>query len=220
MTLMMMSGPVIGFQFANAQTNGLDCWDLNGNGVFDVATEDKDGDGIPTADDCQGPQGPSGPQGETGPEGPKGDKGDQGDTGPAGTSQAGSWAPNSPTDPDGKEFVKWDIEKINTDTNTFGFKAGEDHIVIKQSGTYLVTASVFSDDLSPEESATWQLQKNGASICFVLFESGGAFDHNSCTVITIFDANDQLQLKDFNSSSNIFGDPSGDRTILSVQKLS
>ena len=84
MTLMMMSGPSIGFQFANAQTNGLDCWDLNGNGVFDVATEDKDGDGIPTADDCQGPQGETGATGTAGPQGTAGVDGEPGAAGPVG----------------------------------------------------------------------------------------------------------------------------------------
>jgi hypothetical protein len=49
--------------------DGLPCWDLNGDGSFDSATEDQDGDGLPTAGDCTGPQGdigPEGPQGATG----------------------------------------------------------------------------------------------------------------------------------------------------------
>ncbi len=37
--------------------DGLACWDLNGNGVFDVATEDSNGNGIADADDCQGASG-------------------------------------------------------------------------------------------------------------------------------------------------------------------
>lgn len=35
-----------------AGANGLDCWDLNGNGQFDAATEDLNGDGVGDARDC------------------------------------------------------------------------------------------------------------------------------------------------------------------------
>lgn len=42
---------------------GLNCWDLDGDGVFDVDTEDQDGDAAPSAMDCQGPAGPRGPAG-------------------------------------------------------------------------------------------------------------------------------------------------------------
>lgn len=80
------------------QSAGLACWDLNGNGVFDVATEDQNFNGIADIGDCQGtqgvagPQGPVGPQGPigltgaTGPAGPQGPQGIQGPQGPAGFS--------------------------------------------------------------------------------------------------------------------------------------
>jgi len=41
--------------------NGLNCWDLNANGVCDLESEDKTQDGICDALDCQGPPGPCGP---------------------------------------------------------------------------------------------------------------------------------------------------------------
>lgn len=84
--------------------NGLACWDLNGNGVFDVATEDLNPNGIPDAGDCQGqqgnqgiagPQGPAGPAGATGPAGPVGPQGIQGVQGPIGlTGSTGPQGPN------------------------------------------------------------------------------------------------------------------------------
>ena len=37
--------------------DGLNCWDLNGNGQFDPATEDANGDGRADARDCRGPAG-------------------------------------------------------------------------------------------------------------------------------------------------------------------
>ena len=41
--------------------SGLNCWDLNGNGVPDVATEDINGDSVVDVNDCTGAQGPPGP---------------------------------------------------------------------------------------------------------------------------------------------------------------
>lgn len=84
--------------------NGLPCWDLDGNGIFDVATEDIFPDGIANALDCQGapgtpgapgapgatgaigPQGPIGFTGSAGPAGPQGPTGATGPQGPAGPS--------------------------------------------------------------------------------------------------------------------------------------
>lgn len=47
-------------------TNGQSCWDLNGDGVCDVATEDKDGNGACDAADCQGAAGTNGNNGAPG----------------------------------------------------------------------------------------------------------------------------------------------------------
>ncbi len=55
--------------------NGLDCWDLNGDGECNVADEDMTSDGICDALDCQG---------ATGADGMKGDKGDPGTPGTPG----------------------------------------------------------------------------------------------------------------------------------------
>lgn len=65
-------GPV-GMSNSGAQgpggDDGLDCWDLNGDGFFDAATEDKNGNNIPDAYDCKGPNGPQGSVGNDGPAG-------------------------------------------------------------------------------------------------------------------------------------------------------
>jgi hypothetical protein len=53
-------------------TDGLSCWDLNGDGVFDQISEDTNGDGVPTAADCQGPAGPQGAPGADGADGQNG----------------------------------------------------------------------------------------------------------------------------------------------------
>ena len=67
---------------------GLNCWDLNGNGLGDVATEDRNGDLAVDVLDCTGARGPAGPQGF------KGDKGDNGDVGPPGAAGLPCWDTN------------------------------------------------------------------------------------------------------------------------------
>ncbi len=47
--------------------DGIHCWDLNGNGVCDTETEDKDADHNCNVQDCVGPQGPPGVTVETDP---------------------------------------------------------------------------------------------------------------------------------------------------------
>ena len=97
---------------------GLNCWDLDGDGIKDPE-EDINNDGVWNTEDCKGPQGeqgiqgpkgdkgdtgvqgpqgiqgPIGATGETGPQGPKGDKGDTGDTGATG--------PEGPQGPQGEK---------------------------------------------------------------------------------------------------------------------
>ena len=54
--------------------DGLACWDVDGDGVQDLA-EDINADGVYNALDCQGAEGPQGPQGPEGPMGPPGPSG-------------------------------------------------------------------------------------------------------------------------------------------------
>ncbi len=73
--------------------DGLNCWDLNGNGTGDPG-EDLNNDGKFDAEDCQGSEGQQGPKGD------KGDKGDPGPPGPAGEGDGHSLnaADGDPTD--------------------------------------------------------------------------------------------------------------------------
>lgn len=62
--------------------SGLNCWDLNGDGIADP-DEDINGDGVYDALDCQGvagDQGPAGASGSAGPTGPPGEPGDSGES--------------------------------------------------------------------------------------------------------------------------------------------
>lgn len=80
--------------------DGIDCWDLNGNGVGDLPGEDTSGDGIVNSLDCRGPPGPQGeqgPPGATGPQGPQGPQGPAGPQGPQGPQgPPGSQGPQGP----------------------------------------------------------------------------------------------------------------------------
>lgn len=49
--------------------DGLNCWDLNGNGVFDPETEDIDKNGYATVEDCRGADGANGVNGTNGKDG-------------------------------------------------------------------------------------------------------------------------------------------------------
>lgn len=89
---------------AAGTVSGIQCWDLNENGIGDSA-EDFNGDGVVNDSDCGGPEGPpgppgaQGPQGATGPAGPSGgEKGDPGPKGPIGPKgpDAGSPGPAGP----------------------------------------------------------------------------------------------------------------------------
>lgn len=80
---------------------GINCWDLNGNGVNDPA-EDRNGDSQWNALDCQGDSGVAGPAGLTGPTGPAGSTGATGPTGLNGVAGAtGSTGPTGATGPSG-----------------------------------------------------------------------------------------------------------------------
>ena len=107
--------------------NGLACWDLDGDGVFDVATEDMNFNGIPDAGDCQGAQGPQGAIGATGPQGPIGATGAQGPQGPAGpTGATGPMGPQGPAGAagahNGTSMSTIDITKVSfgQDLNQIG----------------------------------------------------------------------------------------------------
>lgn len=70
-----------------AGTNGIDglaCWDLNGNRVADLATEDLNNDLVVDLLDCRGDKGDKGDKGDTGATGAQGVMGPQGPVGPQG----------------------------------------------------------------------------------------------------------------------------------------
>jgi len=64
----------------------ISCWDLNGNGACDLATEDTDGSGRCDALDCRGPRGEPGPPGRDGADGVDGAPGLPGRDGADGLS--------------------------------------------------------------------------------------------------------------------------------------
>lgn len=114
--------------------NGINCWDLNADGIADVDTEDTNGDGSVDIHDCRGgdgtqgvagapgadgiagllgPMGPMGPQGPDGPTGPQGDTGRQGDTGQSGAAGSGSAGSPGEDGDDGEDgsagLACWDL---------------------------------------------------------------------------------------------------------------
>jgi len=82
--------------------NGINCWDLNGDGINEMS-EDINGDGNYNALDCQGAEGPQGPDGSDGQDGAMGMQGPQGEPGPQGTPGSdGQDGANGMTGPQGE----------------------------------------------------------------------------------------------------------------------
>jgi hypothetical protein len=69
------------YALVTEQGDGLNCWDLNADGICNVSAEDHNADVLCNALDCQGDQGADGPPG---PEGPPGSEGPEGPPGIAG----------------------------------------------------------------------------------------------------------------------------------------
>ena len=65
---------------------GPACWDRNRNSIFDPITEDTDGNGVVSTQDCRGPNGLNGPNGPNGLNGANGAVGQVGDIGPTGVT--------------------------------------------------------------------------------------------------------------------------------------
>jgi hypothetical protein len=107
-------------------SSGTACWDLNGNGVCNLASEDADGDGACDAVDCRGVPGPPGAPGQAGPQGPQGlqgpggAQGPQGATGPEGPQ--GEPGPIGPPGPPGPGVARFEL--VGFTTTTFGGDQG------------------------------------------------------------------------------------------------
>jgi hypothetical protein len=80
---------------------GVSCWDLNGNGVCNLATEDKNNDTVCNVTDCKGEKGDTGATGAAG---------SQGSIGPAGSNGLNCW------DLNGNGVCNLATEDANNDT--------------------------------------------------------------------------------------------------------
>ncbi|AEA43665.1 tail fiber domain-containing protein [Fluviicola taffensis] len=119
-------------------TNGLACWDLNGNGVFDLATEDMNSNGIADVGDCQGTVGATGPTGPTGPIGATGATGPVGPAGPIGlTGAVGPTGLTGATGPQGAQG----LQGVAGPQGATGPQGPAGGIVAAQNGLNLINPS-------------------------------------------------------------------------------
>jgi hypothetical protein len=95
----------------NPGSNGINCWDLNGNGSNDL-TEDVNGDGSYNSLDCAGIAGAAGPQGSPGATGPQGPPGATGAQGPPGAT-----GPQGIQGPAGSSGSGWNITSLTMNSN-------------------------------------------------------------------------------------------------------
>jgi len=141
------------------------------------------------------------------------------------TPIVGLWNPNSTTGEIASTFVEFDNEKINTNTDYFGFTSGSNFIEIKKSGLYLITTKVvFSNGALGESAQAVVLRFNSAdifqeTICNLFTHMPGLTLQSECSTIHFFDANDRVKLRDDSTQSSIFGLSSDFGTFLSIQRL-
>jgi len=142
------------------------------------------------------------------------------------TPIVGLWEPDGETSEAGfEEFVLFDSEKFGSNSVYFGFTAGNDHIVIKKAGTYLVTAKVlFSNGGTGDFGVAEVSRFNSADvfqnrICRMIEAMSGIQVDSECTVWHEFDVNDRIKIEDVHLSSSILGSPGVYNTFLSVQRL-
>jgi len=141
------------------------------------------------------------------------------------TPIVGQWNPESSTSVAGQDFVEFDNEKINTDTNYFGFTAGNDFIEIKKAGLYLITTQVLFEGSTGGFAIAVVWRYNSADIqqeriCTIQSILAGVTISNGCSSIHSFDANDRVKLQDDSSSAGIFGPTTTNSfTFLNIQRL-
>ena len=138
----------------------------------------------------------------------------------------GSWSPNSSTSNSATDFVKWDIEEENTNSNYYGFIAGSDSIQIKKSGYYRVTAHVSYTSISDGENIIWEIQRTNSAgsfqehLCQVFQIASGIGYSGGCSAIEFINENDRIKLSDQTSTGAIFGDSDfEDFTFLNIERL-
>ena len=129
-----------------AGQDGLNCWDLNGNGIED-ADEDSNGDGIFDALDCLGIAGSTGVQGPVGPAGSNGVDGGTGAQGPRGVNGT-----NGADGANGDNFWKEESAGISYEGQQVRIKEGENTKVLfnidNSSGTIFTVGENGNNNLS------------------------------------------------------------------------
>ncbi len=142
------------------------------------------------------------------------------------TPIVGQWDPDFPTLVTSTDFVEFDNQKINTDTTYYGWTAGNDHIVIKKAGLYLVTVNVLLENGAPGEVGVvdvWRFNSAETSqdrICRLITAMAGFNGNIGCSTIHSFAANDRVKLEDDSTQTRIAGrDTSDYETFLNIQRL-
>jgi len=143
------------------------------------------------------------------------------------TPIVGQWNPNFETlEASASDVVEFDNEKINTDSAYYGWIAGNDHIVIKKAGLYLITTRVFFVNGADGEAASANVWRYNSAdvqqerICRLFGNMAGVGLSLECSTMHQFNANDRVKLIDTSTLTSIAGSVvADDITFLNIQRL-
>ena len=143
------------------------------------------------------------------------------------TPIVGQWNPNFETlEASASDVVEFDNEKINTDSAYYGWIAGNDHIVIKKAGLYLITTRVFFVNGADGEDASANVWRYNSAdvqqerICRLFGTMAGVGLSLECSAMHQFNANDRVKLIDTSISTSIAASVvADDITFLNIQRL-
>lgn len=126
-----------------AGQDGINCWDLDGDGTKSLPDEDANGDGTVDVLDCKGPKGDKGDKGDTGETGPRGETGSAGIANFVFAQQQGNTAELN-------EISFGEAVPVLTQSQgtAISWDRTRDVFIVNESGVYEVDVSLTVNDFS------------------------------------------------------------------------
>lgn len=129
----------------------------------------------------------------------------------------GKWYPTA-TDI-GAGYWEWDAQRFNTNTDYFGWTAGDDKIIIKKPGYYQVCANLMYSGLTSGDKVSTYFYRND----YRFFIDGGYANGyiiytNSCVTFN-FAADDTIKMENPYSDNDRYGSGNGLHSHMTIYRL-